>query len=116
MVDGTIARKTHAVTEFGSTLDSIADLVFIIAACIKVLPVVQLPGWIWCWVFVIAAMRFSKGKLLLEHTVWNKVTGFLLFLLPFTLSFLDAKYSACAICVIATIATLHDRYTKTPAR
>ena len=78
MVDGTIARKLNSVTVFGSKLDSVADLVFIIAACIKVLPVVQLPGWIWCWVFVIAAMRFSKGKLLLEHTVWNKVTGFLL--------------------------------------
>ena len=116
MVDGTIARKTHAVTEFGSTLDSIADLVFIIAACIKVLPVVQLPGWIWCWVFVIAAMRFSKGKLLLEHTVWNKVTGFLLFLFPLTLSFLDVKYSACMVCMIATFSALHDSHTKTPAR
>ena len=116
MVDGTIARKLNSATGFGSKLDSVADLVFVVAACYKLLPVIHLPGWVWCWVFVIAAMRFSKEKLLLEHTVWNKVTGFLLFMLPFTLSLLDVRYSACVICIIATISALYDRHTKTPAR
>ena len=109
MVDGTIARKTNSVTDFGSKLDSKADLVFVIAACIKLLPVVHLPGWIWIWGIVIAGMRISKGKLLLEHTVWNKVTGLLLFLFPLTLSFLDVKYSACVICAVATFAAVDNK-------
>ena len=116
MVDGTIARKTNSVTDFGSKLDSAADLIFITTACIKVLPAVHLPGRIWIWIILIAGMRICKGKLLLEHTVWNKVTGLLLFLFPLTLSFLDVKYSACVVCMIATFSALHDRHTKTPAR
>ena len=109
MVDGTIAQKTHAVTEFGSKLDSIADLVFIGAACVKLLPVIHLPGWVWCWVILIAGMRIRNRKLLLEHTVWNKVTGFLLFLLPLTLPFLDVRYSACVVCIAATVAAANSK-------
>ena len=33
MIDGTIARKTNAVTEFGSKLDTVADFVFV-AVCL----------------------------------------------------------------------------------
>jgi len=109
MVDGTIARKTNAVTPFGVKLDSAADLIFLIAACIKVLPVVQLPAWIWGWVILIAGIRIRNRKLLLEHTVWNKVTGFLLFLFPLTLSFLDARYSACVVCTAATVAAANSK-------
>ena len=116
MVDGTIARKLNSATGFGSKLDSAADLVFIVAACVKLLPVIHLPGLVWCWVILIGIMRLRKGNLLLEHTVWNKATGFLLFLLPLTLPFLDVQYSACVICIIATISALYDRHTKTPAR
>ena len=108
MVDGTIARKTHAVTEFGSRLDSVADLVFIGTACVKLLPVVSLPGWVWCWVLLIVILRVSNRKVWLDHTVLNKVTGFLLFLLPLTLSFLDVKVSACVVCAVATLAALQE--------
>lgn len=106
MVDGTIARKLNSATGFGSKLDSVADLVFIGAACVKLLPVIHLPGWVWCWVILIAGIRIRNRKLLLEHTVWNKITGLLLFLLPLTLSFLDVKYSTCVVCTAATIAAV----------
>jgi len=109
MVDGTIARKTNAVTPFGVKLDSAADLIFLIAACIKVLPVVQLPAWIWGWVFLIAGLRISKRNLLLDHTIWNKATGLLLFLFPLTVSFMGVRYTATVVCTIATIAAVHDR-------
>ena len=32
MVDGTIARKTGAVSEFGSSLDTVADFLFVIVS------------------------------------------------------------------------------------
>ena len=35
MIDGTIARKTNAVTEFGSKLDTVADFVFVAVCLIK---------------------------------------------------------------------------------
>ena len=112
MVDGTIARKLNSATGFGSKLDSAADLVFVVAACCKLLPVIHLPGWIWCWVVLIAGMRIRNRTLILEHTVWNKVTGFLLFLFPLTLSFLDVKYSACVVCTAATVAAVNSKAVK----
>lgn len=42
------------------------------------------------------------------HTVMNKITGALCFLLPFTLSFIDLKYSAIAVCCIATFAAIQE--------
>ena len=36
MIDGAIARKTHSVTEFGSKLDSVADLIFVVVAFVKI--------------------------------------------------------------------------------
>ncbi|MDD6798664.1 MAG: CDP-alcohol phosphatidyltransferase family protein [Clostridia bacterium] len=39
MIDGTIARKTNTANEFGSGLDTIADIIFVVICIIKVLPV-----------------------------------------------------------------------------
>lgn len=109
MVDGNIARKLNSATGFGSKLDSVADLIFITAAFVKLLPVIHFPGWVWCWAILIAGMRIRNRKLLLEHTLWNKITGLLLFLFPLTLSFLDVKYSACLVCTAATIAAANSK-------
>ena len=116
MIDGTIARRTSTVTAFGSKLDSAADLVFIGAACVKLLPVISLPGWVWGWGILIVILRVCNGKFWLDHTALNKMTGCLLFLLPLTLSFLDVNVSACLVCTAATLAVLQEMHTKTPAR
>ena len=39
MADGAVARKTGTVSEFGSRLDTIADIVFVVACMIKLIPV-----------------------------------------------------------------------------
>ena len=53
MIDGTIARKTNSVTAFGSHLDSIADLIFLTAASIKILPAIYIPNWLWGSVLIV---------------------------------------------------------------
>ena len=118
MADGTIARKTGAVSDFGAMLDSIADFIFVIAAFIKILPLVNVPGWLSGWIVIIAMLRVlnaaqgvvRKKKLVLKHTVMNKMTGFLLFLLPLTLPFLELKYSGGVVCVVATVAAVQEGY------
>ena len=60
MVDGTIARKTNAVSAFGAQLDSAADLIFVILASIKLLPAMELPGWIWVWGLLILAIKLGN--------------------------------------------------------
>ena len=116
MVDGTIALSTHSATDLGSKLDSVADLIFVVVAFIKLLPAITLPYWIWVWIAIIAIIKvaniafvwIAEKRLVIEHTIMNKITGFLLFLLPLTLSFIELKYSTAIVCAVATISAIQE--------
>ena len=118
MVDGTIARKTGAVSEFGSSLDTVADLLFVIVSFVKLVLVIRIPVWIRVWAAVIAAVKlvnlvrsFTQTKQMPAlHTIANKATGLCLFLLPLTISFVDLWYTAPVVCVLATIAAIQEGY------
>jgi len=40
----------------------------------------------------------------------NKVTGGLLFVFPLTLAFIDLRYSAVVLCMVATAAAIQEGY------
>ncbi len=116
MVDGTIARKTNSVSAFGSRLDTIADFIFASAALFKLLPAMNISRWIWIWILIIAVIKITniisgfvcKKRFVAEHTVMNKITGLLMFLLPLTLPVIELKYSAAAVCIIATFSAVQE--------
>ena len=116
MIDGAIARKTNSTGKFGSRLDMIADFVFVTASLFKLLPAIRIPGWLWIWGGVIAVIKISniiwgyvsEKQFIARHTVMNKVTGLLLFLFPFTLSFVKLKYSSIVVCSIATFSAIQE--------
>ena len=116
MVDGWVARKTNTVSEFGSKLDTVADIIFVVACLVKLLPILHLPVWIYVWVGLIACIKVFnivysyvvRKQFLTDHNILNKVTGALLFLLPLTLSVIDVKYSAAAVCLVATVAAVKE--------
>lgn len=118
MIDGTIARKTNTASEFGSRLDTVADIIFVVACMIKLLPVLTIPTWIWIWIGVIAAIKvfniisgyIVQKKFVAKHTIMNKITGAVLFILPLTLSIVDLKYSGGFVCTIAILAALQEGY------
>ena len=118
MVDGTIARKMGAVSEFGAKLDTVADFLFVIASFVKLVPVIQIPVWIWVWAAVIAVVKLvnlvwgilGRKQVPSLHTIANKATGLCLFLLPLTMSFVDLRYTAPMVCVLATIAAIQEGY------
>lgn len=118
MIDGAIARKTNAVSSFGSKLDTVADIVFMVVCAVKLYPMIYLPIWVWMWIAVIALIKvtnivwgFVRKKQLVDyHAVLNKITGSLLFLLPFTLQFIEPMYSFAVVCMIATIAAIKEGY------
>ena len=118
MVDGTIARKTNSASEFGARLDTISDFIFFVVSFIKLLPVIHIPKWILVWVFVIAIIKICnvilgfiyKKKLISLHTVINKITGLLLFLLPPSLQLVEIKYSLIAVCIVATFSAIQEGY------
>ena len=118
MMDGTIARKTGAVSAFGAKLDTVADFLFVIASFVKLVPVIRIPVWIWVWSSAIAVVKlvnlvwgFTQMKQMPSlHTIANKATGLCLFLFPLTISFVDLQYTAPVVCIIATIAAIQEGY------
>ena len=118
MIDGTVARITNTASEFGARLDTTADLVFVTVCLIKLIPVLDIPLWLYIWIAVIALIKginIVSGYIICKrfvavHTVLNKVTGALLFILPLTLNVIDLKYSAMVACAVATFAAIHEGY------
>ena len=116
MIDGTIARKTNSTSKFGSQLDTVADLVFVVASLFKLLPAIHIPQWLWIWGGVIAVIKtsniicgyVSKKQFIFLHTIMNKATGLLLFLLPLTISFVELKYAAIVVCSVATFSAIQE--------
>ena len=118
MIDGAVARKTGTVSEFGSRLDTGADIVFVAVCLIKLLPVLHIPAWLYIWIAVIAFIKVAniavgfvgQKELISVHSMMNKLTGGMLFVLPLTLAFIDLRYSAAIVCVVATIAAIQEGY------
>lgn len=118
MIDGTVARKTGTVSEFGSKLDTIADIVFVMVCLIKVLPILDIPVWLYIWIAIIAFIKVANiaveyilhKEFISVHSMLNKITGGLLFVFPLTLEFIDLKYSATVVCVVATVAAIQEGY------
>ena len=120
MIDGTVARKTGTESRFGANLDSIADIVFVLICLIKILPVVELQAWIWIWIWiaVIATIKtvniisgfMRRKKRVMPHTIANKVTGIILFILPLSISIVDINLAAIPACAVATFAAIQEGY------
>ena len=114
--DGWIARKTNTATKFGAKLDALADIVFAAVVLIKLLPILALPVWIIVWVGVIALIKLvnivigfvRNHTLTAVHSVINKVTGALVFIVPFTLQIINIRYTAVFVCAVATVAAIME--------
>lgn len=58
MIDGTIARKTGAVSKFGSRLDTVTDFVFMLVCCIKILPIIYISEFLWAGLSLLHLLRY----------------------------------------------------------
>ena len=118
MIDGAVARKTGTVSGFGSRLDTIADIVFVAVCLIKVLPVLEIPIWLCIWIAIIAFIKVAniavgyirQKEFISVHSLMNKMTGGLLFVFPLTLVYMDLRYSATVVCMVATVAAIQEWY------
>ena len=116
MIDGTIARRTNTVSEFGARFDTAADFVFVVVCLIKFLPVISMPIWLCVWIVIIALIKIiniisgyiAQRRLVAVHSVMNKVTGVLLFILPLTFFIISLEYSALPVCLVATFAVVQE--------
>ena len=91
--DGWIARRTGTASQFGARLDSAADIVFYLVMLIKTVPVLwgELPHSVWvtvCMVLLLRICIYTVGGIKYHcftsrHTYLNKLTGALVFLVPY---------------------------------
>lgn len=120
-LDGWTARRLGEVSDFGARLDTVADILFFGAVLIKVFTNFSFPFWIVLWVICIAVLRitsimvglFSNHKLVSDHSVMNKVSGLLLFLIPLCIDRFSWKAVAILViitCAVATAASFQEFY------
>ena len=118
IADGWIARRTNTTSELGSKLDTIADFIFLFICGIKLLPIIDIPTWIYIWISIIAFIKLINvvygftvlKRFITLHTTINKFVGTLLFLFPLTLNIIAPKYSTTTLSLLATFAAIQETY------
>ena len=116
MIDGTIARETCTVSEFGSKFDTVADFILVVVCLIKLIPVLDIESWMFISIGIIVIIKMIniisgfvvQKKLVTVHSVMNKMTGGLLFILPLTVRIINFRYSAAIVCAIAFFAAIQE--------
>ncbi len=118
IMDGFAARKLGAESELGTKLDSIADLFFYAVMLIKIFPTLFdiLPRAIWIAVgciilirlcsYTVAAVKYHRFSSL--HTYLNKLTGIIIFIVPYFVKLPCGPALCIAVCAVAALAAIEE--------
>jgi len=118
MLDGWLARKLNASTDFGSKLDSVADLLFVVCCAVKLWPLLHLPMALWMLLGVIVMARLTNLMISIKrfhkpvflHTIANKLTGLLLFVAVLFIQQTFFVWIALALSILALFASVQEGY------
>ena len=118
VVDGCIARKWKLTSELGAKLDSVADLMFYAMMLLKIFPILlkKIPLTLWIVVCIILVLRactycivaIKFKKFASVHTYLNKLTGLVMFLVPYMIKTPVFVYFCWGISVIAMSAVIQE--------
>ncbi len=104
--DGLVARKFNMTSDFGKTIDSLADLFFYLACAwfmYQLFPAVLEPNLMLLYVFLsVLAISFVVsfiriGKPVMMHTYWLKLNAVLVYMLIILSFFTDTTWFLAAI-------------------
>ncbi len=120
VLDGFVARKTNSISEFGTKLDSVADLLFYAVMVFKIfaklLENVSFQIWIAIGVVVLVRIAayitaFVKYRCFASlHTYLNKLTGFAVFCAPYAFLTPYMTVYCIVVCVIAFASSAEELY------
>lgn len=118
VLDGFTARMMKSSTDFGARLDSAADLFFYAVMICKLRSFLwqELPRKIWFVVGLIILLRivsytmaaWKYHRFASQHTYLNKLTGAVVFLLPYMAIGKFLVVFSFLICIVAMIATVEE--------
>ena len=121
MLDGYLARKLRVESKTGAVLDSVADICFVSCCAIRLIPVMQIPTWLWIWAGAIVVIKIVNQvsaliicrQFCFPHTKANKFTGLLLFLsVPTVFWFVAPLAFVAGIASFAAIQEGHFIWTR----
>ena len=89
---------------------------FFAVCLVKLIPILALKVWMYILIIIVAiikAISIVSGyvmfkRFVVTHTVMNKVTGILLFALPFAVRFVELKYYVIPVFAVAVIAAVQE--------
>ena len=117
-LDGYIARKYNLETDLGAKLDSIADFIFYIIIYYifikKYLTLISFSNYI--LIFLIITLRLANifisklrhDSLFFLHTFANKISGFLIYILPIILIFFKNELVITLILSVTLVAAIEE--------
>ena len=117
VLDGAVARSTGTASRLGERLDTIADIIFVAVWIVLFISAIDVGRWLWIWTGVIALIKVvnaisglaMKKGFLAKHTLANKATGILLFLLPMVILWEVIKVPYIVlVCLLATFAAIQE--------
>ena len=120
VMDGFVARRWNLTSKFGSSLDSLADLLFYTVMLLRIFPILWelLPMGIWIalgGILVIRALCYLIGTLKYRrfvsiHTYLNKLTGFAVFATPYFIRLPEnVSVVLCGtVCAIGAVASVEE--------
>lgn len=118
VIDGWVARATKSTSEFGAKLDSIADLLFYAVMAVHIFPALlrDLPIQLWCvaggvvtariLIYLFVAIKYRRFAAI--HTYMNKITGFVIFVMPYFIVYSATVLICSIVAVISSLATLEE--------
>lgn len=118
IADGFLARKYNSESKLGEKMDSLADIVFVLASMIKIIPTLNLSKEILIWVTVIVTIKLFSivygfihyKEIIFLHTTVNKIIGFVLFITLFLMPKISSIIIYIPLCVFATFAAILECY------
>ncbi|KMY45651.1 hypothetical protein AC622_16755 [Bacillus sp. FJAT-27916] len=117
ILDGYLARRYQISSSFGARLDTMADGIFMVIVCLKIIPFLQLSLFFIIWIWLILLIRMASLMLVrikfhtfaILHTYANKGTGILLFLYPFMLTYSHhSEWLAVGLVLAATYSAFEE--------
>ena len=83
---------------------------------IKILPCINIARPIYIWLIIIIIIKICNvicgfiyyKKLVFPHTVANKITGFILFIIPLIIGITNLVTFEIIICIIATFSAIQE--------
>ena len=116
LVDGPVARKTGSTSTLGAMLDTVGDILTYLALAKIFIQHKYVPTWVVVWMLCtavgfavsgfIALKRF--GKFSLVHSLFGKILGITVFVMPFAQKWGFGVVWMAVICTVSSIAAIES--------